>query len=46
VGVALREADEDTRARVIGTVRAAFDPYMVDGECRFTAACWTLTARG
>ncbi|MEO5822395.1 MAG: class I SAM-dependent methyltransferase [Vicinamibacteraceae bacterium] len=45
VGVALREADEATRARVVATVRAALDSYMVEGECRFTAACWTIDAR-
>jgi SAM-dependent methyltransferase len=45
VGIALRDADGETRARVIAAVRAAFDPYVIDGECRFTAACWMLGAR-
>jgi SAM-dependent methyltransferase len=45
VGMALREADGDTRARVVAAVRAAFEPYLVSGECRFTAACWLLGAR-
>lgn len=45
VGGALREADDALRARVLATVTAAFDDYMVDGECRFMTACWTITAR-
>jgi SAM-dependent methyltransferase len=45
VGMALRDADADTRARVMTTVRAAFDPYVRDGACRFTAACWLIGAR-
>jgi SAM-dependent methyltransferase len=45
VGIALRDADDETRARVIAAVRAAFDPYVIDGECRFTAACWLIGAR-
>jgi SAM-dependent methyltransferase len=45
VGIALRDADDATRQRVIPVVRAAFDPFVVDGECRFTAACWAIDAR-
>ncbi len=45
VGGALREADDETRARVLATVRAALDDYMVEGECVFTAACWMIGAR-
>jgi len=45
VGIALRDADADTRARVMTAVRTAFDPYVRNGECRFTAACWLITAR-
>jgi hypothetical protein len=45
VGRALREADEPTRARVVATVRAAFDPYVHGAEVRFTAACWMIVAR-
>ena len=41
----LREADEPVRARVIDTVRAAFDPYVDGTEVRFTAACWMVGAR-
>lgn len=44
VGLALRQADEPTRARVIETVRAAFDPYVHGDEVRYTAACWMVGA--
>ena len=44
LGRVLHEVDDQTRARVIETARAAFDPY-VDGEqVRFTAACWMADA--
>jgi SAM-dependent methyltransferase len=45
VGMALQEADDQTRARVIDTVRAAFDPYVHGSDVRFTAACWMVSAR-
>lgn len=45
VGLALGEADEPTRARVIQTVRAAFDPFVHGEEVRYTAACWMVGAR-
>jgi SAM-dependent methyltransferase len=45
VGRALQEADDQTRARVIETARAAFDPYVRGAEVRFTAACWTVGAQ-
>ena len=45
VGLALQDADDDTRARVIDTVRAAFDPFVHGAEVRFTAACWLVAAR-
>jgi SAM-dependent methyltransferase len=45
VGQVLPEADEQTRARVVETVRAAFEPYVQGAEVRFTAACWTVGAR-
>jgi SAM-dependent methyltransferase len=44
VGLALREADEPTRTRVLSTVRAAFDPYVHGEEVRYTAACWMVGA--
>ncbi|RYZ36322.1 MAG: class I SAM-dependent methyltransferase [Myxococcaceae bacterium] len=45
VGLLLQEADERTRAQVLETVRAAFDPYVHGAEVRFAAACWTVSAR-
>jgi hypothetical protein len=43
--MALPEVDEETRVRVVETVRAAFDPFVHGAEVRFTAACWTVGAR-
>lgn len=45
VGLALAEADEPTRTRVLQTVRAAFDPYVHGDEVRYTAACWRISAQ-
>lgn len=45
VGLALSEADEATRTRVMATVRAAFDPFVHGEEVRYTAACWMVGAR-
>ena len=45
VGRALENADEGTRARVIDTVRAAFDPFVHGTEVRYVAACWMIGAR-
>ena len=45
VGIALLQADEETRARVIDTVRAAFEPYVHGDEVRLTAACWLVRGR-
>ncbi|AYF77466.1 class I SAM-dependent methyltransferase [Nocardia yunnanensis] len=45
VGLALADADDDTRAKVVETIRPAFDDYIDNGEVHFTAACWHLTAR-
>jgi SAM-dependent methyltransferase len=44
VGVALKAADEPTRARVIDAARAAFEPFVHAAEVRFTAACWMVGA--
>jgi SAM-dependent methyltransferase len=44
VGLALQQADERLRARVIEVVRPAFDPYVHGAEVRFTAACWMVCA--
>jgi SAM-dependent methyltransferase len=45
VGIALLQADEETRARVIDTVRAAFELYVHGDEVRLTAACWLVKGR-
>jgi SAM-dependent methyltransferase len=45
VGQTLQEADDLTRAKVIRTVRPAFDPYVHGAEVRFTAACWLVGAQ-
>ncbi|MFB7246786.1 SAM-dependent methyltransferase [Streptomyces populi] len=45
VGIALRDADEATRARVVPAVRTAFEPFVHGAEVRFTAACWQIDAR-
>jgi SAM-dependent methyltransferase len=44
VGLALREADQATRARVTEVVHAAFQPYIKNGVARFGTACWLVTA--
>lgn len=45
VGLALQGVDATTRERVAATVRAAFEPYVQGDTVRYTAACWTITAR-
>lgn len=45
VGLALGQADEPTRTRVVETVRAAFDPWVHGESVRYTAACWMVGAR-
>jgi hypothetical protein len=45
VGIALQEADTQTRARVAAAVRAAFEPYVHGIEVHFTACCWMICAR-
>jgi len=44
VGLALRDADEPTRARTVEALRVAFEPYVQNGEAGFTAACWLVSA--
>jgi SAM-dependent methyltransferase len=44
LGRILPELDEQTRTRVIETVRPAFDPYVRGTEVDFTAACWMVVA--
>ncbi|MEU6237152.1 class I SAM-dependent methyltransferase [Kitasatospora sp. NPDC047058] len=45
LGLALPGVDERTRARVVETVRAAFEPFVDGAQVRFTAACWLVSAR-
>ncbi|KIQ28196.1 SAM-dependent methyltransferase [Variovorax paradoxus] len=45
VGQVLEDADEATRREAIGTMRAAFDPFVHGDEVRFTAACWAIGAK-
>ncbi|EYE99985.1 Methyltransferase [Chondromyces apiculatus DSM 436] len=45
VGVALQHLDAPARARILPTLRAAFDPFVHGPNVHFTAACWTITAR-
>jgi SAM-dependent methyltransferase len=45
IGMALREMDPGTRAKVADAVRAAFAPYLAGDKVRFTAACWMIRAR-
>lgn len=45
VGLALRHAGADTRARVTEALHEAFRPYQDGGMVRFTAACWEISAR-
>jgi len=45
LGRMLPQLDEQLREQVIRTVRPAFDPYVHGPDVRFTAACWTVSAR-
>jgi SAM-dependent methyltransferase len=45
VGMALNQAPEGVRERIVDTVRAAFAPFVAGDEVRFSAACWRVTAR-
>ncbi|MFI9768874.1 class I SAM-dependent methyltransferase [Streptomyces sp. NPDC052415] len=45
LGLILPDVDEPTRARLVETVRPAFDRYVQGAEVRFTAACWSVGAR-
>jgi SAM-dependent methyltransferase len=45
VGLALQDADDNTRARVIEAIYPAFDPFVHAADVRFVAACWTIGAR-
>ncbi|MGE6758354.1 class I SAM-dependent methyltransferase [Corallococcus interemptor] len=41
----LPELDGPARARLIETVRAAFEPFVHGADVRYTAACWSIGAR-
>ena len=45
IGRVLPQLDENTRRRIIETVRPGFDPYVEGEDVRFTAACWLITAK-
>ncbi|WP_317843128.1 class I SAM-dependent methyltransferase [Montanilutibacter psychrotolerans] len=45
IGRVLPDVDAQTRARVVETVRAAFEPYVHGAAVRFDAACWMVSAR-
>ena len=45
VGRVLDDADERTRARVVETVLAAFEPFVHGAQVRYVAACWMIGAR-
>ncbi|AJY44182.1 methyltransferase domain-containing protein [Burkholderia humptydooensis] len=45
VGQMFADLDDAMRARVVDTVRAAFDPYVHGADVRFMAACWLVKAR-
>jgi SAM-dependent methyltransferase len=44
VGQALADADDETRAAVLDTLREAYAPYVDGDEVRFTAGCWSVGA--
>jgi SAM-dependent methyltransferase len=44
LGQALQKVDEARRIRILPTVRAAFAPFIEQGEVRFNAACWMIGA--
>jgi SAM-dependent methyltransferase len=46
VSLALQDADDNTRARVIETICPAFDPFVHGADVQFVAACWMISARG
>jgi SAM-dependent methyltransferase len=45
VGLALKDVDEETRAKATAAVHGAFDSFIEEGVARFTAACWLVRAR-
>lgn len=45
VGQILHGSDEQTRSRVVAAIRPAYEQFVHDGEVRYTAACWSVSAR-
>jgi len=45
LGLVLPDVDDQTRAHIAATVRAAFDRYVHGDEVRFTMACWMVDAK-
>jgi ubiquinone/menaquinone biosynthesis C-methylase UbiE len=45
VGQVLHGSDEQTRSRVVAAIRPAYEQFVHDGEVRYTAACWSASAR-
>ena len=41
----LRASDEPARSQIADAVHTAFQQYVHGAEVRFTAACWSVTAR-
>jgi SAM-dependent methyltransferase len=44
LGQALQKVDETRKIQILSTVRAAFAPFIEQGEVRFNAACWMICA--
>jgi SAM-dependent methyltransferase len=45
VGQILHGSDEHTRSRVVAAIRPAYEQFVHAGEVRYTAACWSVSAR-
>jgi hypothetical protein len=41
----LPQLDDAQRTKIVAAVRSAFEPFVHGAEVRFTAACWTVSAR-
>lgn len=44
IGLALKRADESTRASVVAALHVAIMPHVENGFVRFTSACWLVRA--
>lgn len=45
IGLALKSADDSTRASVVAALHAAISRHVEQGVVRFTSACWLVMAR-